>query len=547
MIWLPGDRPLSNPRATRSVVMGRHGMLATSHPLASAAGVQVLVEGGNAVDAAVTAAATLSVVEPTMTGIGGDLFAIVHDGHTGTVSGLNASGRAPAAACLTELGPEGSPIPPYGILSVTVPGAVDGWGQLLRRHGSVPLARALAPAIGYARDGFAVTEVVADQWRSMEPLLANDAAAAKTFLPHGRAPRASELFTNRCLATTLERLAIDGTETLYRGELAEEIASDSQSRGGWLDEGDLAGYHADWVEPLRTDFYGREILELPPNTQGITALEILNLIGRDDLWSLGHNTAAYLHLLIEAVRIAFADRAAYIADPDAVPPEVVDHLISKGYAAARRGEIESTRTAHEYQPWRGHVPGDGTAPRVGSGDTVYLAAADRDGTVVSLIQSLFGTFGSGIVVGDTGIALQNRASLFSTNPLHPNCLGPGKRPLHTLIPACVLESGHPSFVFGVMGTDMQAQGHAQVLTNLFVFGMNVQEAGEAARACWTGNGIAAESGIPHEVLNDLVERGHHVTNESSGFGGFQGIRIDLDSGVLMGGSDPRKDGLALAY
>ena len=547
MTWLPGDRPLSNPRATRSVVMARHGLLATSHPLASAAGVQVLIEGGNAVDAAVTAAATLSVVEPAMTGVGGDLFAIVHDGRTGAISGLNASGRAPTAAALAELGPEGSPMPSYGILSVSVPGAVDGWDQLLQRHGTIPLARALAPAIGYARDGFAVTEVVAGQWHAMEPLLADDAAAADTFLPNGRAPRAGELFTNRRLATTLARLAADGAETLYRGELARDIAADAQSRGGWLDEGDLAGHRSDWVEPLRTDFYGREILELPPNTQGITALEILNLIGQDDLRSLGHNTAAYLHLLIEAVRIAFADRAAHIADPGAVPPEVVEHLVSKGYAAARRDEIEATRAAHAYPPWRGRVRAGAASPGVGSGDTVYLAAADRDGTVVSLIQSLFGAFGSGIVAGDTGIALQNRASLFSTDPSHPNCLGPGKRPFHTLIPACVLEAGRPSFVFGVMGGDMQPQGHAQVLANLLVFGMNVQEAGEAARARWTGDSVAAESGIPREVLDGLVTRGHRVADEPGGFGGFQGIRINPDSGVLMGGSDPRKDGLALGY
>ena len=545
-MWRPGDRPTARPRASRSVVLARNGVVATSQPLASAAGLQVLMEGGNAVDAAVTAAATLAVVEPTMTGIGGDLFAMVHDGRA--VHALNASGRAPRRATIAALRArftESPLMPAAGIFSVSVPGAVDGWDQLLAQHGTITLARALAPAIDYAHSGFAVSEVVAGQWRAVDSLLATDAHAAATFLPQGRAPSAGEVFANPRLAATLEALAHDGAETMYRGAVAERVAADAERRGGWLGARDLAEHRSDWVTPLRTTFLGREVLELPPNTQGLTAIEILNLIGNDDLPALGHNSPAYLHLLIEAIRIAFADRAAHIADPAAVPADVVEHLTSAGYAATRRTEIDPKRAAAGYAPWRRAAAAP--PPRIGTGDTVYLATADRHGQVVSLIQSLFGAFGSGVVAGDTGIVLQNRASLFSTDPSHPNCLGPAKRPFHTLIPAMVLEGGRPALAFGVMGGDMQAQGHAQVLANILAFGMNVQEAGEAARARWTGDGVALESGIAPATRDGLTTRGHRLIDEPGGFGGFQGVQIDAERGVLLGGSDPRKDGSAVGY
>ena len=528
------------------MVLARNGVVATSQPLASAAGLHMLMEGGNAVDAAVTAAATLSVVEPTMTGVGGDLFALVHDGRT--VHALNASGRAPRRATIAALHdrfPDSPLMPSDGIFSVSVPGAVDGWEQLLARHGTITLDRALAPAIDHARRGFAVSEVVAGQWHAAAPLLARDASAAATFLPQGRAPSAGEVFTNPRLAATLEALARDGAKTMYRGTLAERVAADIERRGGWLGARDLFEHRSDWVTPLRTVFRGREVLELPPITQGLTALQILNLIGDDDLPALGHNSPAYLHLLIEAIRIAFADRAAHIADPTAVPSEVVEHLISSGYAADRRKEIDWKRSADGYAPWRS--AGTAHSSRAGTGDTVCLAAADRHGQLVSVIQSLFGAFGSGVVAGDTGIVLQNRASLFSTDPSHPNCLGPAKRPFHTLIPALALEDGRPALAFGVMGGEMQAQGHAQVLANIFAFGMNVQEAGEAARARWTEEGVALESGIAPAARDGLVTRGHRLIDEPGSFGGFQGIQIDAERGVLMGGSDPRKDGLAVGY
>jgi gamma-glutamyltranspeptidase/glutathione hydrolase len=542
----PGDRPTRNPRATRSVVMGRRGLIATSQPLASADGLQVLAEGGNAIDAAVTAAATLSVVEPTMTGIGGDLFAIVRDGRTGGIHGLNASGRSPAAATLDALGD--GPMPNHGIRSVSVPGAVDGWHELLRRHGTITLARALAPAIEHAREGFAVTEIVARQWRAAETRLAADPATARTFLADGRAPVTGTVFRNPQLAATLEQISEGGRDAFYRGPTAQAIASDARARGGWLTADDLAAHRSDWIEPLRTTFRGHEVLELPPNTQGLAALEVLNLLERDDLADRGHNTAAYLHTVIEAIRIAFADRDAHIADPAAVAPEIVEHLVSKGYAAARRDEIDPRRAATRYDAWRAR---DRTVPaptRQGAGDTVYLTAADRDGHVVSLIQSLFEAFGAGIVAGDTGVALQNRAALFSVDPGHPNALAPRKRPFHTLAPAMVLRDGRPWLSYGVMGGDMQIQGHVQVLLNLLLFGMNVQEAGEAARVRWNGDGVAAETGVPTETRDGLLARGHHlleVDAGSGGFGGFQGILIDHERGVLMGGSDPRKDGLAI--
>ena len=546
MTILPGDRPTSNPRATRSVVLARKGLVATSHPLASAAGLQILTNGGNAIDAAVTAAATLSVVEPTMTGLGGDLFALLHDGRTGAIHALNASGRAPMAASLETLpGPGG--MPPYGIHSVSVPGAVDGWQLLLERHGTVSLARALAPAIEYAREGFVVTEVVAAQWQSAEGLLAADRAAAETFLPRGRAPRGGELFANPKLAATLDRLASDGRDAFYQGALARAIATDSRRRGGWLDEGDLESHRSDWVQPLRTTFHGHEVLELPPNTQGIAALEALNLLEPLDLGADGHNSAPYLHRLIEAIRIAFADRDAYVADPASVPPALVEHLVSKGYAAARGDEIDPRRAAAAYAPWRGGARTRAPAAGGGAGDTVYLTAADGDGNVVSLIQSLFGAFGAGIVAGDTGIVLQNRGSSFATDPSHPNCLAPAKRPYHTLVPALVLRDGRPWLSFGVMGGDMQVQGHVQVLLNLIRFDMNVQEAGEAARARWTGDGVALETGVSDDARRGLRTLGHRLLDTTGGFGGYQGIRIDSASGVLMGGSDPRKDGLAVGY
>jgi gamma-glutamyltranspeptidase/glutathione hydrolase len=549
---LPGDRPAANPRATRSVVMARRGLIATSQPLASAAGLQVLQEGGNAIDAAVTAAAVLAVVEPTMNGAGGDLFAIVHDARTRQLAGLNASGRSGRAATIGEFQERGlAAVPSGGVLSISVPGAVDGWSELLARYGTIPMARALGPAIDYARNGFPVSEIVSEQWKAAGPALAADRAAAATFLPDGRAPSAGDLFTNRNLADTLEQVAAGGRDAFYRGAVASAIAADLASRQALLDAGDFARHHSDWVDPLSTTYRGCRLHELPPNTQGVTALEMLNLLEGFDLALLGHNSAAYLHLLVEAKRIAFADRDAYLADPRSVPAAVLAMLVSKDYAARRRKEISLDRAAASYAPGRpthAPAPQDATnAEASATGDTVYLTAADGDGNAISLIQSLFGNFGSGIVAGATGIVLQNRGSLFSLDAAHPNAVAPAKRPFHTLVPAMVTRDGRPWLSFGVMGGDMQPQGHVQVLANLIDFGMNVQEAGEAARCRHSAEGVAVESAISSDARDGLIGRGHRVISTPGVFGGFQGILIDPRTGALLGGSDPRKDGLAIGY
>jgi gamma-glutamyltranspeptidase/glutathione hydrolase len=544
---LPGDRPAANPRATRSVVMARNGIIATSQPLASAAGLRVLQQGGNAIDAAVTAAAVLSVVEPTMNGIGGDLFALVYDAKTKTIHGLNASGRAPAAATIEEFRRRNlTEIPYRGVLSVSVPGIVDGWNELLTKYGTIPLARAVEPAIGYARDGFAVSEIIAQQWKAEEKTLAQDPPAAATFLPDGHAPLPGDVFRNPRLAASLEQIARGGRDAFYKGPIAKAIAADMKRRNGLLAESDFAAHHSDWINPISTTYRGYEVLELPPNTQGVVTLEMLNILEGFDIKAMPHNSAAYLHLLVEAKRIAFADRAAWLGD--AVPPDVLKRLQSKEYAAERRREINLDRAAADYKPLS--APGSAPArkePPAARGDTIYMTVADRDGNIVSLIQSIFESFGAGIVAGETGITLHNRGSLFSLDPAHPNALAPGKRPFHTLIPAMVMKDGRPWLSFGVMGGDMQAQGHVQVLLNLIDFGMNVQEAGEAARFRHSPAGLALESAFSAEARSGLESRGHHVITSSGVFGGFQGILFDPKTGVMMGGSDPRKDGLAIGY
>jgi gamma-glutamyltranspeptidase/glutathione hydrolase len=549
--------------------MGRHGMIATSQPLASAAGLSVLVAGGNAIDAAIAAASVLAVVEPTMTGIGGDLFAIVYDAKTKMLRGLNASGRS-AYAATPELfaAQKLTAIPGSGVYSVTVPGVVDGWDALLRAYGTMPLSRLLAPAIDYARNGYPVSEIISEQWDASTGKLAADPAAARTFLPHGHAPRPGEIFANPNLAASLQQIASGGRDAFYKGPIAEAIVADMKRRGGLLDRRDLGEHASDWVAPISTRYRGYDVYELPPNTQGFVALEMLNILEGFDIKSLGHNTAEYLHLLVEAKRIAFADRAAYLADPDFVPPAVLTTLISKDYAALRRKEINRTRAAQGYRPAAIRVAGARPNPAAAlespdsspypdersanltghdRGDTIYMTVADGQGNVVSLIQSLFSEFGSGIVAGETGIVLHNRGALFNLVSGHPDRIAPHKRPVHTLVPAFVIKDGRPWVSFGVMGGDHQAQGHTQVLVNLIDFGMNIQEAGEAARVHHGNNGLNVESAVSQSARAGLIERGHHVSESIGAYGGFQGILIDPQTGVLMGGSDPRKDGLAIGY
>jgi gamma-glutamyltranspeptidase/glutathione hydrolase len=553
----PGDRPAANIHGTRSVVMGRNGMIATSQPLASAAGLQVLLEGGNAIDAAVTAAAVLAVVEPSMTGIGGDLFAIVYDANTRTLRALNASGRSAYTATPAEFAKRHEErMPGAGVLTVTVPGVVEGWSELLSKYGTVPMSRVVAPAIDYARNGYPVSEIISGQWRASEKKLAGDPVTAATFLPNGHPPLPGDIFANPTLAATLELIATGGREAFYQGPIARAIVADIKKRDGLLEERDFADHTADWVDPISTNYRGYDVYELPPNTQGFVALEILNILEGFDVKSMGHNSAEYLHALVEAKRIAFADRAAYLADPSFVPPAVVKTLISKEYAAARRNEIDLHHAAESYPPGsfgnastssRRIAEADQNVTGRDRGDTIYLTAADGKGNFISLIQSLFSDFGSGIVAGDTGILLHNRGSGFNLTPGSPDQIGPHKRPLHTLIPAFVMKDGMPWLSFGVMGGDHQAQGHAQVLVNAIDFGMNVQEAGAAARINHGNNGLQVESAIPDAVVAALTERGHEVLRSVGACGGYQGIMFDSKTGVLMGGSDVRKDGLAIGW
>jgi len=547
-----GDRPAGNTRGTRSVVMARNGVIATSQPLATAAGLRVLQGGGNAIDAAVTAAAVLSVVEPTMNGPGGDLFAIVYSAKDHKIHGLNASGRAPALATLDEFKKRGlQRIPLRGELSVSVPGVVDGWNELLTKYGTRTFAQALDPAIKYARDGYPVSEIIAMQWKEVEAVLARDPNAAKTFLVDGKAPSAGDIFRNPALANSLDQIAKGGRDVFYKGAIAKAIADDMQRRNGLIRLEDLAAHHADWVDPISTTYRGYQVLELPPNTQGVSALEMLNIMEGFDLKALGHNTAPYLHALVEAKKIAFADRGAWIGDPATTPATAIERMLSKDYAAVRRKEISPDKAAdaNGYKPLA--LEGRSTPERdedpAGRGDTVYLTAADAEGNVVSLIQSLFEAFGSGIVAGDTGIVLHDRGNLFSLTPGHPNEIAPGKRPFHTLIPAMVLKDGAPWVSFGVMGGDMQAQGHAQILANLIDFGMNIQDAGEAPRFRHSGSNLMLESPFTADVRAALTSRGHHIISGHDAFGGFQGIMIDPKTHVLMAGSDPRKDGMAAGW
>ena len=548
---IPGDRPAGNIRGTRSAAVGKNGMIATSQALASAAGLKALQDGGNAIDAAITAAAVLAVVEPSMNGIGGDLLAIVWDAKTKRIYALDATGRSAYNATPEEFAKRGhKTMPGSGVLTVDVPGVVDGWHQLLSRFGTIPLAKALQPAIRYARDGFPVQEIMADDWNDAAKRLAQDPATARTFLPNGVAPKHGEIFANPRLANSLETIAKGGRDAFYKGTIARAIVADMRARNGLLDERDFTDHKSDWVEPIRTTYRGAEVLEMPPSTQGFVALEMLNILEGFDIKSLGHNTADYLHAVTEAKKIAFADRAAYLADRDAMAKNALTTLLSKDYASARRKEIDMAKTGtYKAGALAGGNTSAGAVDFAGRdlGDTIYMTAADGQGNVISLIQSLFGSFGAGIVAGDTGITLHNRGSGFTLTAEHPNQIAPHKRPLHTLVPAMILREGRPWVSFGVMGGDNQAQAHAQVVMNLIDFGMNIQEAGEAARMRHGGESLQLESGIGDEVRKALESRGHKPRDGRGAMGGFQGILIDPRSGVLMGGSDPRKDGLAIGW
>lgn len=538
-------------RSGRSVVLAPHGMVATSHPLATQVGLDVLRQGGNAVDAALAANAALGLMEPMSCGVGGDLFALVWDAKTQKLHGLDASGRAPARATREFFaGRKLAFIPDTGPLSWSVPGCVDGWDQLRRRFGSWPLARILEPTIHYAEDGFPVTEVIAGYWRAGEGTLRRDPGAAAVYLPGGRAPRAGEVFRNPALARTYRMLAAEGRDGFYKGELARALAAFSDRAGGLLGAADLAGHTSTWVEPVSTTYRGCQVWQIPPAGQGLAVLQMLNLLEGYDLKSLGLESPEYWHLLVEAKKLAYADRARYYADP-AFARVPTAELIGKPYAEARRRLIQPERALTD-------VPaGD---PRLGKSDTIYLCAVDKDRNCVSLIQSNYFGFGSGRVPGELGFALQNRGTLFALDAGHANRLEPGKRPFHTIIPGFVTRGGKPWLVYGVMGGDMQPQGQVQVLCNLVDFGMDVQAAGESPRVEHTGSAtptgrparpdggtVVVEEGLPDAVVEGLARRGHTVARTKRNGGGYQGILIDPGTGMLHGGSEARKDGCAAGY
>jgi gamma-glutamyltranspeptidase/glutathione hydrolase len=538
-------------RAGRSVTLAKHGMVATSHPLAAQIGLDVLKNGGNAVDAAIAVDAALGLMEPMSCGIGGDLYALVWDAKTQKLYGLNASGRSPYKATRDFFANKGlDQIPTSGPLSWSVPGCVDGWEELRKRFGTRSLAQILEPTVRYAEEGFPVSPVIAGYWQGGAARLRRHPDAARTYLIDNRAPRAGEVFKNPNLARSYRLLADKGRDAFYKGDIAHAIVAFSEANGGLFSMKDFADHTSTWVEPVNTTYRGYQVWEIPPPGQGIAALQMLNLLEGYDLKKMGPESADWWHVFLEAKKLAYADRAKFYADPDFAKVPVPE-LISKPYAAERRKMIDMSKALTR-------IPaGD---PKLEQGDTIYLCVVDKDRNCVSLIQSNYNGFGSGLVPGDLGFALQNRGCLFAIDAAHANRLEPHKRPFHTIIPALVTKDSKPWFVFGVMGGDMQPQGQVEVLVNLIDFGMNVQEAGESPRlehvgsatptglpGSRTGGTVRAERGISAKVIEELTKRGHRVTPVRVNGGGYQGILIDPKTNVLHGGSEARKDGCAVGY
>ena len=549
VFFLPLAMMISAPQTSaqdrtqgRSMVISRRGVVSAENPLAAQAGANVLAHGGNAVDAAIATNAVMGVVEPMMNGIGGDLFAIVYDAKSGKLYGLNASGWAPAGLSVEFLKSKGiAKMPQKGIQSVTVPGAVDGWAKLIARFGTKKFAELLAPAIYYSREGFPVPEWDAAYWADEVDLLKQDKNAAATYLVGGHAPRLGEVFRNPDLARSLEAIASGGRDAYYRGESAKSIVALSGRLGGTMTPEDLADYSSEWVEPISTTYHGWAVYEIPPNGQGIAALEMLNIMEQFSLGQFGHNSTDALHAMIEAKKLAYADMYRYVADPkfSQVP---VQGMLSKEYAARRAKLVDMAKANCDVLP--------GEPPLATGGDTTYLTVTDSDGNMVSLIQSNYSGFGSGLVADGTGFALQNRGGLFSLDPNSPNKLAGHKRPLHTIIPG-FMSNGQERIAFGIMGGFNQAQAHAQFVSNVVDFGMNIQEALEAARFSkytFAGCDVYLEDRVPLAVRDGLAARGHKIDLHgaySAVMGGGQAVQRDISSGVNYGASDPRKDGEAI--
>jgi gamma-glutamyltranspeptidase/glutathione hydrolase len=542
------DRMTGLNFATRSEVIAKNGMACTSQPLATQVAIDILKKGGSAVDAAIAANAMMGLVEPTGSGIGGDLFAMVWDAKTQRLYGLNASGRSPKALTLAYFKEKGiTRIPALGPLPVSVPGCVDGWFELHKRFGKLRMEENLQPAIGYAREGFPLTELIAYYWQRNAERLKQFEGFTEIFMPNGKAPAKGEVFRNPYLADTYEKIAKKGRDEFYKGSIARVIDEYMKRNGGFLSYNDLASHTSEWVEPVASSYRGYEVWELPPNGQGIATLQMLNILENYDIASMGFGSAEYMHLFIEAKKLAFEDRARYYADP-AFADVPYMKLISKDYARERAALIDPNRSARKYE-----------AGVLQTGNTIYLTVADKEGNMVSLIQSNYRGMGSGMTPTRLGFVLQDRGELFSLEEGHPNVYEPGKRPFHTIIPGFITKDGKPWVSFGVMGGGMQPQGHAQVVVNLIDFGMNLQEAGDAPRIQHEGSSeptgermvdggtVFLESGFDYQEIRKLLAKGHRVSYSLDGYGGYQAIMYDGRNGVYLGASESRKDGQAAGY
>jgi len=542
------DRITGEMFSTRSEVISQNGMVATSHPLASQIGIDILQNGGNAIDAAIAANAALGLMEPTGNGIGGDLFAIVWIEKEKKLYGLNASGRSPENLTLEYFKENNfKSIPAYGPLPVSVPGCVDGWLELHNKFGKISMANILSPTIKYAEDGFPVSELVSYYMKVASNNFQEYPNFKETYYLNDSTPKKGQIFKNPDLANTLRVIAKDGRKGFYEGKIANTIANFIQDQGGFLSYNDLKNHKSEWIDPVSTNYRGYDIWELPPNGQGIAALQILNLLEAYDIRSMGFGSAEYIHHFVEAKKIAFADRAKYYADMDfnKVP---VKYLISKEYADIRRKEIRPDKAAKRI------LPGN-----LENGDTIYLTTADSEGNMVSLIQSNYRGMGSGMVPKGLGFMLQDRGELFSLDQNHFNVYAPKKRPFHTIIPAFITKDGNPFISFGLMGGAMQPQGHAQIVINIVDFDMNLQEAGDAPRIrhqsdqqptggdMINGGELALETGFDYKQVRELMKKGHKIIYDLGSFGGYQAIMIDYINKVYYGASESRKDGNAIGY
>jgi gamma-glutamyltranspeptidase/glutathione hydrolase len=523
--------------AEKFSVLAKNGMVVSSQPLATLAGVRVLMEGGNAIDAALSTAAVLGVVEPSSLGIGGDAFALFYSAKDKALKALDASGRSPYAASLDFCRKSGfKGMPQRGIHSVTVPGAVHGWSMLLSAYGTMPLGKVLQGAIQYSEEGFPVAELTAESWHESEASLKDDEGAAINYLVNGRAPKAGEIFKNPHMAKTLRRIATEGADVFYKGDIAEKIVRCSEKKRGLFALKDFADHRSDWVESVTANYRGYDIYELPPATHGFVTLEMLKILEGFDVKAMGAQSADALHLMIEAKKLAFADRDRYLADRDHMKVRVSD-LFAPKRVEALRSRFRSDQAAGKFE----------TAPL--AADTEYVAAADSEGNLVSFIQSNFMGFGSGVVEPETGIILQNRGHLFSIDENHPNCIGPHKRCVHTLMPGMILKDGKPFAALGLKGGHVQPQVQVQIITNLIDFGMTIQEAIAAPRFNHTeGVKVGLEPSIPEATVQELKRRGRQVVSGNpESFGGAHAIMIQPESGAFVGGSDPRKGGCALGF